>query len=347
MLDAIDAAETSIEFLTFVYWTGGIADSFANALARAARRGVRVCVLLDGFGAAPMREELIETMSDAGVLVEWFRPPVRWKLWQSDNRTHRKVLVCDGRIGFTGGVGIAREWEGDARDPTEWRETHFAIEGPAVLGLRAAFLGNWTETGRPLDRLIEPMSPIAERGDVPIQVVRGSAGIGWTDIAALMRLTILQARRRLRITSAYFAPDAATHDLLCAAVRRGVEVEVLVPGPHADKRLAQLAGEDQFQSLLDAGVNLWSYQRTMLHAKVMTIDEQLACVGSANFNHRSVLKDDELSLVIAHPELTAELDRHFAEDLAFAERLEPGRWRRRSPLQRCKEAMTRPFRRQM
>lgn len=347
MLEAIDSAERSIEFLTFVYWTGRIADEFADALARAARRGVGVRVLLDGFGAAPMRRELIETMTDAGVQVEWFRPLVRWKLWQSDHRTHRKILVCDGTIGFTGGVGIAEEWEGDARDPTQWRETHFAIEGPAVRGLRAAFLGNWIETGRPFDRLTEPIPESPAKGDVPIQVVRGSAGIGWTDVATLMRLMILQARRRLRITSAYFAPDEAMHDLLCAAIGRGVEVEVLIPGPHADQRLAQLAGEAEYQSLLDAGLNLWNYQRTMLHAKVLTIDEQVACVGSANFNHRSTLKDDELSLVILHPELTAELDRHFEEDLESSERLEPSRWRRRSPLQRFKEAATRPFRRQM
>lgn len=347
MLEAIDAAMTSIEFLTFVYWTGDIAEKVAGALAKAAQRGVRTNVLLDGVGAASMSQELIAAMKGAGVQVEWFRPPLRWKVWDVDNRTHRKILICDGKVGFTGGVGIAEEWEGDARNPSEWRETHFRIEGPAVRDLRGAFISNWLETGQALEPFLDPLPSPTEPGGVPIQVIRGASSIGWTDISTLMQLMILVARRRLRITTAYFAPDDVMHDLLCAAVERGVEVEVLLPGPHTDQRFAQLAGEAEYQSLLDAGVHLWNYQRTMLHAKTLTVDGQLSCIGSANFNHRSMLKDDELNLVVLDPELTEELDRDFDEDLEYSERIDSGRWRHRSPWQRVKEASTRPFRRQL
>lgn len=149
MIDAIAEAKESIDFLTFIYWQGDVAERFGRALAERARAGVKVRVLLDAFGAHSMPAEVLKELTDGGAEIAWFRPKARWRIWQIDNRTHRKILLVDDRVGFTGGVGIAAEWDGDARDPNEWRETHFKMTGPVLDGLRGAFLSNWIEAGRP------------------------------------------------------------------------------------------------------------------------------------------------------------------------------------------------------
>src|SRR5680860_2815 len=189
MLKAINNAERQIDFLTFVYWTGEAAENFAHALAKKAKEGLKVRVILDCYGAAFMGDGLADLMIEAGVDVTWFRPMAQWKIWKSDNRTHRKVLICDGKEAFTGGVGIAEEWEGDARDPSEWRETHFKIQGKAVSGLQAAFMENWVESQGFLpiepDWENDPIEPSSENNNVLIQVIRTSASVRWSDIVML------------------------------------------------------------------------------------------------------------------------------------------------------------------
>ena len=194
MLDAIEKAERQIDFLTFVYWSGEIAVKFAKALSKKADEGVKVRVILDSYGANFMPDELSKLMENHGVELKWFRPLVRWKIWKTDNRTHRKVLICDKRVAFTGGVGIAEEWEGDARDPSEWRETHFKIKGEAVSGLQAAFMENWIETMGFL-----PIDPVWENDHVDgnekvgssfIQCLRTSASVRWSDIIMLYQTLI-------------------------------------------------------------------------------------------------------------------------------------------------------------
>jgi cardiolipin synthase len=343
MLEAIEDATTSIDFLTFIYWTGQIAEDFAGALARRAAAGVRVRVLLDGVGARLMDRTLVDRMRDAGAEVEWFRPPVQWRVWEVEHRTHRKVLVCDEEVGFTGGVGIAEEWCGDARHPGEWRDTHFRVRGPAVDGLRGAFITNWLETGRALFDEDE-FADVEPAGDVCAQVVRGGAGVGWSDIAILLRALVQLATERLRITTAYFTPDKTFLRLLCEAAERGVHVQVLTPGPHADKRIVQLASEADYEALLDAGVEVWNYQPSMLHAKVITVDRAVACVGSSNVNSRSMARDDEVSMTLFDPGLTALLDEHFDADLERSERISESRWAHRSMPQKALETATRIMR---
>jgi cardiolipin synthase len=339
MLEAIAAARRSIEFATFVYWRGEIAQRFAAALAERARHGVRVLVLLDAVGCAPMKRDLIETMREGGVQVKFFRPIVRWKFWRVTHRTHRKILVCDGAVGFTGGFGIAEEWEGDARNPDEWRDTHFRLRGPVVHGLQAAFCGNWLESGGGVGEAFSRIRPLESEGAVDVLALRATASPRWSDAATLMRVLIAGARRRLRIATAYFVPDQRAVELLCAAPGRGVEVDVLIPGPHADQRLSELAGGDEYGPLLEAGVRLHAFQPSMMHAKVITVDERFACVGSANFNQRSMCQDDEICLVIDAPEVTALLDAHFAQDLERAHEIRPGDWKRRGLLRRTKEML--------
>ncbi len=215
MLEAIERAEHTIDFLTFIYWEGEIGTAFARALADRARAGVRVRVLLDALGARTMDRGLLDLMADHGVQVQWFRPLSRLRPGQLNHRTHRKVLIVDEALGFTGGVGIADEWRGDARDPSEWRDTHFRFRGPIVDGLRAAFLDNWAETEPVLfeegvDRF--PVQP--QVGPSVAQVVRGAAQTGWSDVATLIRSLLALARERVRITTAYFVPDEETSELL-------------------------------------------------------------------------------------------------------------------------------------
>ena len=340
VLDAIRSARRTLDFLTFVYWEGSIGEEVAEALADRARAGVRVRVLLDAVGSHTMDTRLVEEMDRAGCLVERFRPVTKLKIWETNHRTHRKVLICDEEVAFTGGVGIADEWRGGARDPSEWRDTHFRLRGPAVDGLRAAFLQNWAESQRALfDEGVDRFPEQPQDGPSVVQVVRGESVAHWSDITTLMRSLLCLARRRVRITTAYFVPDEGTSELLCGAARRGVAVEVLLPGPHIDKRFVQLAGESHYADLLEAGVKLWRYQPTMLHAKVMTVDGLVANIGSANFDSRSLVLDDEVNLVVLDPEVVAELDRHFDEDLARSEAVGPGDWGDRTLVQRTKEAV--------
>jgi cardiolipin synthase len=337
MLEAIETAEHSVDFLTYVYWKGDIAWRFARALAEASRRKVRVRVLLDGYGALPMDAALVELMEDAGVEVAWFRPPVRWKVWQIDNRTHRKVLVCDRTVGFTGGVGIAEEWEGDARNPAEWRDTHIRVEGPAVRGLEAAFLTNWQETGRLALADVREIAGPDPIGSTPVHVIRSAATVGWSDVASLFRSVIGAARQRLWITTAYFVPDDGAIELLCETKQRGVDVQVLMPGRYIDTRVSNLAGSSSFNKLLDCGITIWRYQKTMIHAKVLTVDGILALVGSPNFNHRSMEQDDEICLVVPEKHFTRILEDHFREDIKHAERLTKEMWKNRGVIRRVRE----------
>ena len=345
MLAAVRDARHTIDMMTFVYWRGDIARQFAEALAERARQGLRVRLLLDGFGSRPIEQVLVDDMRKAGVDVAWFRKPVRLSPLKQNHRCHRKVLVVDEQVAFTGGVGIAEEWCGDARNENEWRDTHVEVRGPAVDGIAAAFAQNWAECHEELfddrDRFIEQ----PPQGDAVVQVVRGSASFGWQDMQTLMRVVLESAEERVRLATAYFAPDEFFIELLCQAARRGVEVELLLPGPHTDKRVCQLAGQRHYDDLIACGVKIWHYQPTMMHAKVITMDSVLSLIGSTNFNRRSLDHDEEVMLAVLDEPFTAELDRHFDEDVEVSELINPGRWKRRYAVQRLQEIAVAPIRR--
>ena len=351
MLEAIEQAERWVELATYVYWTGDVAERFASALSERARAGVEVRVLVDWVGGRLMERGLIGRMRDAGVEFAWFRPPSRIAraIMSLDeglvgqHRTHRKVLVCDGRVGFTGGVGIAQEWEGDARSPGEWRDTHLRIEGPAVASLRSAFATNWHEaSGHPLP--IDAEVPVDRPGTTRLQVVRGQPGRFASDVALLLRALLDAVVERLWITSAYFVPEDEVTDRLVAAVERGVDVRVLVPGPHIDKRVSRLAARAAMEPLLEAGVQICEYQPTMLHAKVLIADDVAVC-GSANLNMRSLHQDDEVVVVAHGGTIADELVKHMEDDLAQAEQMQVDRFERRSWHQRFAEQVVSLLRR--
>ncbi|MEU6084481.1 phospholipase D-like domain-containing protein [Streptomyces sp. NPDC047108] len=345
MLDRIREARHTVDMMTFVYWRGDIARTFADALGERARAGLRVRLLLDGFGGRLIEKQLLEEMERSGVQIAWFRKPLWISPLKQNHRCHRKVLVVDESVAFTGGVGIAEEWCGDARNENEWRDTHVEVRGPAVDGIAAAFAQNWAECRPDLFDDRDRFTPHAKAGDAVVQVVRGSASYGWHDMQTMLRVAIESAEERLCLATAYFAPDEFFIDLLCAAARRGVTLDVLLPGPHTDKRVCQLAGQRYYEDLLACGVRIWQYRPTMMHAKVITVDGIVSLIGSTNFNRRSLEHDEEVMLAVIDEQFTARLDDHFRDDLAVSDRIRPGRWRRRSLPQRAREAAVAPLRR--
>ncbi len=347
MLDAIDSAERTVDIVTFVYWEGEIGKRFADRLGAAATRGCRVRVLLDAVGARKIRADFIDAMEAAGCTVQWFRPLVKGgspSIGDVNRRTHRKILVCDGEIGFVGGVGIADEWDGDARDETEWRDTHVSVRGPAVAGLQAAFVDNWADsTETPFHPDDEPLATMDATGHSDCLVLRGSAEAGASDIRRLLLTLIHCAEHRVRIASAYFNPDDEIVEALCGAVGRGVEVQLLFPGTHADKRFVQINGEADYERLLDAGVDIRTYERSMMHAKVITVDGAVCSIGSANLNERSVELDEECNLIVFDSDVVGVLDRHFDEDVQLSVELDAERWAERGLLQKVGESVAGAF----
>ncbi|MGW0131238.1 phospholipase D-like domain-containing protein [Streptomyces sp. NPDC003299] len=345
MLGAIRSARYTIDMMTFVYWRGRIARDFAEALADRARAGVRVRLLLDGFGAKEIERDLLDLMDEAGVQVAWFRRPVWLSPFKQNHRCHRKALVVDEHTAFTGGVGIAEEWCGDARHPGEWRDTHVRLRGPAVDGVAAAFAQNWAECH---DELFDDRDRFTEHDQVGssiVQVVRGSASIGWQDMQTLIRVMLTSAEERFRLATAYFAPDTYFVDLLAQTARRGVQVQILLPGPHTDQRACQLAGQHHYTRLLEAGVEMRQFQPTMMHAKIITVDSVASLIGSTNFNRRSMDHDEEVMLAVLDERFTAELDRDYDADLRRSVAVDLARWRRRAVFQRLEEAAVTPIRR--
>jgi cardiolipin synthase len=347
-LETIAAAQRTLCLTTYVYWRGEIAHEVAAAVCARARDGVEVNVIIDAVGGMRMDPALVERMEEAGVRVVRFRPPRAYAARRLTHRTHRKLLVADGEVGLTGGVGIAEEWTGDAQDPDHWRDTHVRVRGPVVRGLFGAFAENWLEaTGEVLAG--DGYLPDIERsnGGGPMMVVRSSAGVGDTNVEALYYLAIAAARETLDLTAAYFVPRPAFTDALCGAAERGVRVRVLVPGRHIDKAAVRVAGRAAYDQLVACGVLVYEYGATMLHAKSMTVDGAWASVGSVNFDNRSFQLNDEATLCVLSEEFAGRLTEQFERDLEASVRIEPERWSRRGPLQRAAESALKVARREL
>jgi cardiolipin synthase len=348
MLATMAGAQRSLNFLSYLYWSGEIARTIADALCERAQAGVEVNVLLDAVGSAKMDRGLVRAMSESGVTFAYFRPPKPYAVRRLNNRTHRKLLVVDGQVGMTGGVGIADQWTGDAQDPDHWRDTHVRVRGPVVRGLQGAFAENWLEaTGQVLvgPSHLPPLAPLREGG--AMQVVRSTANVGDTNVEALYFLAIACASRSLWLTSAYFAPRPAFVEALTEAAARGVDVRVLVPGPHMDKPGVRQAGRAVYEQLLAAGVRIFEYCPTMIHAKTLTIDGAWSSVGSVNFDNRSFQLQDEVTLCVCSTAFAAELDAQFERDLERSAPIDLDRWNDRALPERVSEAVTKVARREL
>jgi cardiolipin synthase len=329
MLAAIRGAQRSITFETYIYWSGKIGREFAQALSERATAGVKVHVLLDWVGSQKIEEQLLQSMKAAGVQVQMFHP-LRWyHLARMNNRTHRKLLIVDGREGFTGGVGIADNWNGHAQDPEHWRDSHYRITGPAVAQLQAAFTDNWIKTTG-IVLLGEDYFPeLPGTGNASAQVFSSSPQ-GGADSMVLMYLTaIVSSERTIDLSAAYFVPDELTLQALIDALRRGVRVRIITPGPHIDAKVVKKASHASWGALLEAGAQIYEYQPTMFHCKTFIVDELLVSVGSTNFDSRSFHLNDEANLNVIDHEFAGQTTAVFEADLGRARRVTLQEWRQR------------------
>ena len=347
MLDAIRSASKTITFETYIYWSGDIGDAFAKALAERARSGVKVHVLLDWVGSQKMDEASLEAMRRAGVEVERYHPVKWYTLGKLNHRTHRKLLVVDGRVGFTGGVGIADKWTGNARNPEEWRDNHYRVEGPVVAELQAAFLDNWIETGGELLHGTDYFPPLDSAGGAWAQAVHSSPGGGTENLRLMVLLAIASARRTILIANPYFVPNTLAVDMLVAARRRGVSVEIIVPGPITDAGLVRRASRAKWGPLLEAGVRIYEYQPTMYHNKLMVVDDYWVSVGSTNFDNRSFRLNDEANLNVFDHDFARQQVEVFDQDRARSQAVTLEEWRGRPITERLEEMVARMLRRQM
>ncbi len=335
MLAAIESATRSITFETFIYWSGEIAGKFADALSAKARSGVKVHVLLDGIGCNCLNGEVLGQMKDAGVELEIYHLS---NFARVNHRTHRKLLVVDGRVGFTGGVGIADEWDGDAESPEHRRDTHYRIEGPVVAQMQAAFLDNWMKT-RAVVLLGEDYFPeLHPAGPHRCQMFKSSPMEGSESARLMYLLSITAAEHSIKVGNAYFVPDDLTTETLVAAVERGVAVEVLVPGQHMDSGMVRAASRHRWGHLLQHGVRIFEFEPTMYHCKLMIIDDLWTSVGSANFDNRSFRLNDEANLNVLNREFAAAELQAFEEDKARAREVTYRDWLNRPAWQRAADA---------
>ena len=329
MLAAVRAARRTVCFETFIYWSGEIGQAMAEALAERARDGVKVHVLLDWAGSMKMDRRLLETMQQAGAKIERYHRP-RWThLRRLNNRTHRKVLVVDGRLGFTGGVGIADQWTGHAQDPDHWRDSHFEVRGPVVAQMQAVFLDNWMKaTGRVLhgDAYFPPLE---HEGALPAQMFQSSASGGSESMHLMYLMAIVSARESVLLQSAYFVPDELAVRALCDAARRGVKVRIIVPGRHTDAKVVRRASRALWGELLVCGVQIAEYQPTMFHCKVLVVDGLLVSVGSTNFDNRSFRLNDEANLNVLDAGFARDQQAVFEDDWRHARRVSIDAWQRR------------------
>jgi Phosphatidylserine/phosphatidylglycerophosphate/cardiolipin synthases and related enzymes len=347
MLQAIRGAQRSITFETYIYWSGEIGQQFADALKERCQAGVAVHVMLDWAGSGKMDGRLLAELVDAGVELERYHP-LRWySIARMNNRTHRKLLVVDGRIGFTGGVGIADQWLGRAQNPEHWRDIHFQVEGPVVAQLQAGFMDNWIKTtGRVLHN--DLYYPALEKaGDTSMHLFISSPAGGSASMRLMYLLAVAATTRSIDLQAAYFIPDHLVVDALIAARGRGVHIRLLVPGRYIDSGLVRMASRRRWGRLLAAGVEIHEYQPTMMHNKLLILDGELVSVGSTNFDMRSFDLNDEASLNIYAREFGRQMTTMMEADLKHARPYTLAMWQQRPWRQKLGELLVRPVESQL
>jgi len=337
MLEAIAGAEASITIEAYIYWAGDVGLQFARALAERAAGGVRVKVLLDAIGSASIGAEIVETLETAGCQIAWYNPIHWYTLGRFNNRTHRKSLIVDGRVAFTGGAGIADHWRGNARGPDEWRDMQIRLEGPAVTPLQAGFAHNWQEsTGELVSGAIYYPS-IDPAGPLNVQTIMSSPESGGSSVRIMYYLSIVCARESIDIANPYFIPDAVAIETLIDAKKRGVDVRIMVSGIRNDNWIARQNSVRLFGRLLAAGIEIYEYNRTMLHHKTMVVDGVWVTIGTANFDNRSFAHNEESNVCVYDRRLGGRLQKIFRDDVAACQRVTRKAWARRGLWARTQE----------
>ena len=343
MLAAIKAAQKSVTFETYIYWSGDIGKQFADALSERARAGVPVHVLLDWVGSAKMEESYLAEMKAAGVQIEKFHKPHWYNLARLNNRTHRKLLVVDGQVGFTGGVGIAPAWTGHAQDPDHWRDSHYLVRGPAVAQMQATFLDNWLKvTGKVLhgEAYFPAIAQDPPVGTQKAQMFSSSPSSGSESMQLMYHLAITAAERSIDLSVAYFVPDDLTRKLLMDALARGVRVRLITPGEHTDTETVKAASRATWGELLQAGAEIYEYGPTMYHCKVMIVDQLLVSVGSTNFDNRSFRLNDEANLNVYDAAFAQRQTQVFEDDIRRSRRVTYEAWQDRPLREKVHETLT-------
>jgi cardiolipin synthase len=312
MLSAIRSAKHSINFETYVFWDGDIARKFTEALAERARAGVKVSAILDAQGTRTMGMENLARMREAGVDVVKYHSIFWLDIRRYNNRSHRKLLIIDGKTAFIGGVGIANEWMGNAESPEHWRDNHYKVTGPVVAQLQATFINNWLKVRGTVQHGHDYFPPLENTGPYLAQAIRSSARNANLDLMYLLALA--SAQRTLRIENAYFLPDDVVRQEMIAAAKRGVKVEIIVPGKHIDQKLVRAASKRHWPELLKAGIKIYEYAPTMVHVKLMIVDDTFVSVGSGNFDNRSIRLNDEANLDVLDRDFAAQQTRLFEAD---------------------------------
>jgi cardiolipin synthase len=340
MLAAIRGAKKTVLFETFIYWSGEVGVQFAEALSERARAGVKVHVLLDWVGSIKVDRKLLQQMKDAGVEAHMFHP-LRWyNLGRINNRTHRKLLIVDGRVGFTGGVGIATPWTGHAEDADHWRDCHFRVEGPVVAQMQSVMLSNWSKTTGYILHGPDYFPELEEVGGQHAQVFHSSPSGGSESMQLMYLIAITAAVKTIDIASAYFVPDEMARVALVAARERGVRVRIITPGKHTDQQTVRRASRALWGDLLHAGVEIYVYQPTMYHCKMVIADGLLSSVGSTNFDPRSFHLNDEANLNVYDPAFADHLTNVFEQDLERSKRMTLEDWQARPGMEKARERLS-------
>lgn len=347
MLEAIRSAQRSITFETYIYWSGDIGKTFADALKERALAGVPVHVMLDWAGSAKMDKRLLDELTDAGAQVERYHP-LRWhSINRMNNRTHRKLLVVDGRIGFAGGVGVADQWQGHAQDPDHWRDLHFRVMGPVVAQLQAAFMDNWIKTTGTVLHSDAYYPKLESHGSEACHLFVSSPAGGNASMHLMYLLAVAGVSRSMDLQASYFIPDPIMVDALLAARARGARIRILVPGKFIDSSLVRISSKRSWGRLLAAGVEIHEYQPTMMHNKMMILDGHLVSVGSTNFDMRSFELNDEASLNVYSDDFAARMTAVMEADLENSTVYTLKMWNNRSWRQRLGEVITLPVKAQL
>jgi cardiolipin synthase len=333
----LTAAKHTIHLETYVWWKGRITEKVAAILAEKARQGVEVRLIVDAFGSTKMEKQQFEDMRRAGVKATRYHPFRFSEFGYVNNRTHRKILVVDDQVAYVFGHGIAAEWTGNGQDAHHWRDTGVRLLGPIVNSAQSAFAQHWGEAMG--EALVGPRyfrrQPTA--GNVRAHMVVSSPRGGISHLEVLIKVAIATAKHELIIQNPYFIPDSDTVDLLTLAVKRGVDVRIMVPGPVTDSGVVKHAGHFYFEQLAERGIKLYVFQRTMLHQKIVLVDGQWALVGSSNLDDRSYDINDEVSVGMIDPGITAQLKRAFDDDLKDSLQVRLDAWNARSLLHKAED----------
>jgi len=352
MLKAIRGARKSITYAQYLYQDGAIAYELAEAFAERCRAGLTVKLLLDSHGGGKIPKDIPQLLTDAGCQLEWFRR-VRlfqfitpWELLNYNYRNHRRILVIDGTLGFTGGHGVAEEWTGDGRTDGKWRDTDVRVEGPIVQQMQAAFVESWRDTNGHIlggDLYFPALKPV---GKVNAQIVKSSPLGGTYESYMLLLLSISSARKSIHLSNPYFLPDERMQEALLDAVKRGVSVVVLTPGK-IDHKLVYWASRRGFEPLLLGGIQIYEYQAALMHAKTMVVDGVWAHVGTTNLDNRSFALNEEINLIAYDLAVAGELEKAFGDDLKYSKKLTYEAWKARPWREKFLELFTIPLKEQL